>query len=280
MRILRHFSERGESDLCFSDGSKYFSPKNIHGRLDTEKILSIYSDMDKIDLKEIESPDKYDVPLPFERIFLPAVNFREHSEESKIHIPLEPYFFLKFPSSLVPHEGTVRLPENIEKADYEGEIGIVISKRGKHISRADAMEYVFGYTILDDVSLRDYQFREQSRFGKNWVMGKQFDNALPVGPYVVPSAETGEFNFNIQTWVNGELRQDGSTEDMIFDPTALISYLSEVNTLSPGDLISTGTPSGVAAFTGKGFLKKGDIVEIIVPKLGILRHYISTEEIN
>lgn len=275
MKILRHVREDGKTEVLFYDGSRYFSPAENARQETAEDIIGLYRNLSGLELKEVSPPAKYGIPLPFSRLFLPAVNFRAHSEETKMAVPTEPYFFLKFPSSLVPHEGTVKLAPQIKKADYEGEIGIVIGKSGKYISKDDAMDYVFGYTIVDDVSLRDYQYREQPRFGKNWSMGKQFDDALPAGPWIAPADEIPEFRFGIKTLVNGETRQDGSTEDMIFSPAELISYLSEVNTLRPGDLISTGTPSGVGAHSGERYLGEGDRVEISVTNVGTLRHYIT-----
>lgn len=275
MNILRYFDDSRKSVLCFNEGSRYLVPSKPLKYGSTSEILDIYRSLGNHDLVEVDEPVDWDIPMPFERLFLPAVNFRSHSEESSFKSPDEPYFFLKFPSSLIAHNGTVKIPRGIEKADYEGEIGIVIGKRGKYISEDDAMDYVFGYVPVDDVSLRDYQFREQPRFGKNWVMGKQFDGALPAGPWVTPAEDTGDFRFGIRTEVNGEIRQDGSTDDMIFGPEELISYLSQTNELRPGDLISTGTPSGVGAYSGGRFLNEGDRVEISVSGVGTLRHYIS-----
>lgn len=275
MKVLRTRRDDGNLQLCFNDNGKFLVSDSLGSNLDTQEILNEYANFNNLDLHEIESPKRFSVPLPFERLFLPAVNFRAHGAESKMVIPKEPYFFLKFKSSLVSHECTVHIPPNIKQADYEGEIGIVIGKKGKYISKEDAMDYVFGYTVVDDVSLRDYQFREEPRFGKNWVMGKQFDGALPTGPWVVTKDEIKKPEFSIQTKVNDELRQDGSTEDMIFSVSELVSYLSEVNTLVPGDLLTTGTPAGVGAHTGGRFLKEGDRVDITVSEVGTLTHYIS-----
>ncbi len=275
MKILRVRQDSGRLQLCFSDGNKYLlSEKDISG-FDAQDILNEYANLSNLELKEVSEPDHISVPLPFERAFLPAVNFRAHGAESNMVIPKEPYFFLKFRSSIISHGCTVHLPPGIEKADYEGEIGIVIGKKGKYIPKKEAMDYVFGYTVVDDVSLRDYQFREEPRFGKNWAMGKQFDDALPTGPCIVPKEDIKNPEFTIQTRVNDEIRQDGSTGDMIFRVPELISYLSEVNTLRPGDIITTGTPSGVGAHTGGRFLKEGDRVDITVSEVGTLTHFIS-----
>ncbi len=239
--------------------------------------LRLWKERSKTALDWVEPPGAFLPPVPVRRIFCPAVNFRMHGKESHMEVPTEPYFFLKFASSVVPHGGSVVLPPQITQADYEGEIGIVVGTRGKHWSRNEAEDAIFGYTIVDDVSLRDYQFREAPRYGKNWVMGKAFDDSLPIGPWILAREEAPDFHFTIETKVNGELRQSGSTEDMIFGPGELLSYLSEVITLAPGDVITTGTPAGVAAHNDRRYLKPRDVVEVEVSRIGALRHLISVE---
>ncbi|KAA8922269.1 fumarylacetoacetate hydrolase family protein [Thermoplasma sp.] len=211
------------------------------------------------------------------KIFLPAVNFRSHSEESETKFPPKPYFFTKFSNALVAHNGAVHRPKEIEKLDYEGEIGIVIGKRGKRISVEEAEDHIFGFTIVDDVSARDHQFPEMHPYGYNWVQGKAFDDALPVGPYIVTRDEV-KFPLKIETRVNGELRQSGTTDDMVFSVAQLISTVSQTITLEPGDLITTGTPAGVAAFTAARYLSDGDTVSISVSGIGELSHRIEDEK--
>ncbi|MDS0257553.1 fumarylacetoacetate hydrolase family protein, partial [Thermoplasmatales archaeon AK] len=210
----------------------------------------------------------------------PAVNFRAHSAESSMRENDSPYFFLKFKSSLVNHKGISYIPRNVKQYDYEGEIAIVIGKKGKYLTKKDAGEVVFGYSIVNDLSVRDYQMTEFPRYGKNWVLGKAGDFALPYGPWILPATEVESFEFTIRTYVNGEKRQDGSTKDMIFSVEELIAEMSKVTTLRPGDIITTGTPSGVAVHSGKGFLKDGDMVEVEVPKIGKLETTIKKEDSN
>jgi 2-keto-4-pentenoate hydratase/2-oxohepta-3-ene-1,7-dioic acid hydratase (catechol pathway) len=226
------------------------------------------------DRAEISGKYRYCVPLVPGKMFLPAVNFRSHSSETSMPKLDEPYFFTKFSHTLVPHGGEVVKPRGIQRMDYEGEIGIIIGKRGKYIREENAMDHVFGYTIVDDVSLRDYQNSGHPVYGKDWVLGKNADTALPMGPWIVPKKEIEPFHATIQTYVNGKLRQNGDTDDMIFGPARLISRLSMAITLEPGDLISTGTPSGVAEYGSKEYLNPGDTVEITVSGIGTLRHTI------
>ncbi len=214
----------------------------------------------------------YDVPVVPGKMFLPAVNFRSHFAETSMQELKEPYFFTKFSHTLVPHNGSVIRPRYVERFDYEGEIGIIIGKRGKYIDEKDAMDHVFGYTIVDDISLRDYQNAGSPVYGKDWVLGKNADTALPMGPWIVPREDIEPFHATIQTRINGKLRQDGDTDDMIFGPARLISRLSMAITLEPGDLISTGTPAGVAEYGTREYLKPGDTVEITVSGIGTLKH--------
>lgn len=214
------------------------------------------------------------VPLIPRKMFLPAVNFRSHSSETSMPELKEPYFFTKFSHTLVPHNGQVVKPRGVQRMDYEGEIGIIMGRKGKYISEKDAMDYIFGYTIVDDISMRDYQNSGHPVYGKDWVLGKNADTALPIGPWIVPKDEMEPFHAKIRTTVNGSLRQDGDTDDMIFGPAKLISRLSQAITLEPGDLISTGTPAGVAEYGTKQYLMPGDIVEIEVSGIGTLKHSI------
>jgi 2-keto-4-pentenoate hydratase/2-oxohepta-3-ene-1,7-dioic acid hydratase in catechol pathway len=277
--ILRGAPGGGPPTWLLSDGHEYYAPDDggEYPVEDASAMTRLWGERGQVALHSVETPDPFLTPLPVRRIFCPAVNFRAHSAEAKMEKPSEPYFFLKFPSSAVPHESVVRLPYQSEKADFEGEIGVVVGRTGKHWGRSEAAEAVFGYTISNDLSLRDYQFREQPRYGKNWVMGKQFDGALPLGPWILPREVWPEFRATIRTRVNGEVRQDGSTDDMFFTPPELIAYLSEVNTLGPGDVVTSGTPAGVAAHQDQRYLRAGDQVEIEVGPIGTLRHTMAYE---
>ncbi len=159
--------------------------------------------------------------------------------------------------------------------DYEGEIAVVIGKAGRNIARAAALDHVFGYSLFNDASLRDYQTRTPQ-----WTIGKNFDGTGAFGPYIVTSDElpAGAKGLQLQTLLNGEVVQNGNTDDLIFDVATLVSLLSEVMTLSPGDMIVTGTPAGVGvARKPPLWMKPGDVCEVRADGLGVLRNPISDE---
>jgi len=218
-----------------------------------------------------------------QKIFLAAVNYYSHSREGNLAKPLQPYLFTKFANALKGAYDDVRKPRSSSKMDYEGELAVIIGKKCKYVSVQEARSCVAGYTIADDISFRDWQFppgwpNVQTPYGFNWVMGKMLDDALPLGPWLVTSDELKDpYSLNIKTKVNGELRQNGSTSDMIFKIEEIISYLSQGITLYPGDVISTGTPEGVAAFTGERYLKAGDVVSVEIEGIGAISNKIVEE---
>jgi 2-keto-4-pentenoate hydratase/2-oxohepta-3-ene-1,7-dioic acid hydratase in catechol pathway len=208
------------------------------------------------------------VPNPTKIICI-GLNYRKHAEETNSPIPATPVIFSKFNNSIAAHGEDVPLPPVDTEYDYEAELGVVIGKTAKTVSEAEALDYVFGYCTADDVSARSLQ-----RATTQWVLGKTLDNFLPIGPYLVSSDEVGDpQKLAVKCWVNGDLRQNSNTADMIFSVAQVVSYLSKHFTLSPGDVISTGTPEGVAmGRADKPWLKPGDIVEVEVEKLGKLRN--------
>ena len=230
-----------------------------------------------LDIVQVSRRINYLCPVIPGKMFLPAVNFKSHSKEASAPGFSEPYFFTKFQHALVPNGGNVVRPTGVERLDYEGEIGIIIGKGGKYIEEKDAMNHIFGYTIINDVTIRDYQSQSFGNYGKDWVMGKNADTALPMGPWITPREELDPFSTTIETRINGELLQNGTTDDMIFRPEKLVARLTKAITLRPGDLISTGTPSGVAEYATKKYLQPGDAVEISVKGIGTLKHGIIAE---
>lgn len=238
-------------------------------------VIANYDVFSRLEMNEVRVKE-YLVPVRPEKVIMPAVNFRSHKAEGSFEAPPYPYFFVKTPNTFVPHEGFIVIPKGLNRVDYEGEIGIVIGKRGKYIPKEKAMDYVFGFTILNDVSYRDYQFPGVPKLGLNWVMGKDLDTGLPIGPWVVPKDEV-DLPLRITTRVNGEVVQDGTTDEMIFGIEELVSFASQGITLRPGDVIATGTPAGVAEFSSKKYLKHGDVVEVEVSKIGVLRNYVKEE---
>lgn len=209
------------------------------------------------------------IPAPSKFICV-GLNYLEHAKEGGHPPPTYPSFFPRFPSSLVAAGEPVVRPKVSIQLDYECELTIVIGKRGRNISEAAALDHVFGYTIFNDVSVRDYQ-----RKTSQWTAGKNFDGTGPLGPFVVTADELppGASGLAIKTRVNGETMQNSNTSDMIFSTARIIALLSEVMTLEPGDLIATGTPSGVAhARKPPAWMKNGDTVEIEIEGIGILRN--------
>ena len=198
-----------------------------------------------------------------------GLNYRRHAEETGAAIPTSPVLFSKFSNSLAGHEDEVPLPETAKEYDYEVELGVVIGRTCRNVSVEDALEYVFGYLTANDLSARDLQMRTSQ-----WLLGKTLDGFLPLGPYVVTADEVPDpQNLNLKTWLNGELRQDSNTSDMIFSVAEIISYVSQYFTLEPFDVIVTGTPEGVImGLPEKNWLKPGDEVIVEVEGLGQLRN--------
>lgn len=203
------------------------------------------------------------------KIICVGLNYKKHAEESNMPIPEYPVLFNKFDNTVSAHRETINLPFNSLENDYEAELVIVIGKKAKRISKEEALDYVFGYCIANDLSSRDLQFRTNQ-----WLLGKCCDGFCPLGPYLVTSDEVGDPNqLQIKTIVNGEVRQNSNTSDMIFKCNEIISYISEHMTLNPGDIILTGTPEGVVfgyPEEERIYLKDGDEITIEIEKLGKL----------
>lgn len=205
-----------------------------------------------------------------------GLNYLEHAKEGGHPPPTYPSFFARFDRSLVAAGEPVIRPKCSIQLDYECELTIVIGKGGRHIAEDKALEHVFGYTLFNDVSVRDFQ-----RKTTQWLAGKNFDGTGPLGPVVVTAdaLPPGASGLNIMTRVNGQTMQSSNTSDMIFPTAKCIAILSEFMTLEPGDMIATGTPSGVAhARKPPAWMKAGDVVEVEVEKIGILRNPIVDEE--
>ena len=209
------------------------------------------------------------------KIICVGLNYRDHAAESGFQAPDHPTLFARFASSLIAHEAPIVRPLDSEQLDYEGELVAVIGKGGRRIKKADALEHVVGYSILNDGSIRDFQRRTPQ-----WTMGKNFDDTGPFGPVLVTAdaLPPGARGLKIQTRLNGKVMQSASTDDLIFDVATLVSEISVGITLSAGDLIVTGTPSGVgAARKPPVYMKAGDICEVEIDRIGILRNHIVDE---
>lgn len=199
-------------------------------------------------------------------------NYAAHAAEANAEVPKQPIFFSKYATSIVgPHEPVLHQgPAVTSMMDYEVELGVIIGRRAKYVPVEEAGDYVFGYTVVNDISARDLQ-----RSDGQWVKGKALDTYAPLGPCVVTRDELDAGNLNLRTWVNGELRQNSNTSDLVFSIAQLIAYLSRLVTLEPGDIIATGTPEGVgASMDPPRFLKPGDVVECEIEGIGRLRNEI------
>lgn len=216
------------------------------------------------------------VPFTPRRIFAAASNYYEHAREMGTELaPREestPYMFMKAETSVVPTLAEVRIPPHAERVDWEVELAVVIGKPGRQIAIEDALDYVAGYTVLNDVSARDLNRRTDYPFKHDWFRGKSFDTFGPLGPWLVPRACIAEpQNLRMRLTVNGETMQDGNTSEMIFSVAEQIHYLSSILTLQPGDVIATGTPTGVGM--GRGiYLKPGDVMVASIDGIGSIEN--------
>ncbi|MBN1875374.1 MAG: fumarylacetoacetate hydrolase family protein [Anaerolineae bacterium] len=213
------------------------------------------------------------VPMP-EKILCVGLNYRRHAAESGAQIPDVPVIFSKFNNALAGHEETIPLPPTIVKVDYEVELAAIIGKVGKRIPTEDALAYVLGYCNANDISAREWQKRTPQ-----WLIGKTPDKFCPLGPYLVTADEVGDpQQLATHSWLNGELRQNSNTSDMVFSVAEIISYISQVMTLKPGDVVMTGTPEGVIlGMKDQVWMKDGDEITIEVEKLGKLTNRLVAE---
>lgn len=223
--------------------------------------------------------DAVSIPIDKARLLAPiasppkilclGLNYATHVSETNEKRPEQPVIFMKPRTAIAgPNDKIIKRPF-VKQLDYEGELAIVMGKKAKDVAESEALNSVFGYTILNDVSARDFQFK-----GSQWTPGKSFDTFAPIGPCIVMSNQLRNIsNLAVKTWINGELRQNGNTRDMIFTVAQIVSFLSKVMTLEPCDIIATGTPSGVAmARKPPKWLKAGDEIRIEIEGIGTLEN--------
>jgi 2-keto-4-pentenoate hydratase/2-oxohepta-3-ene-1,7-dioic acid hydratase in catechol pathway len=239
---------RGDEVVAFGDGT------SVLARLASGDRTPAAGDSHALGEVELLAP----VPRP-RAIFGIGLNYSEHASETGRDLPEAPIVFMKLPSSAAAPNAPLKVPQVVRRLDYEGELAVVMGAGGE----------VAGYAVADDVSARDLQRREPQ-----WTRAKGFDGSCPYGPWITTADEAGDpHDLALKTWVNGELRQDSSTSDLIFKVPELVAFISEACTLEPGDLILTGTPSGVGmALDPPQFLTSGDVVKIEIERLGSIQH--------
>ncbi len=207
---------------------------------------------------------KYLPPTVPTKIIALGLNYFDHANEFNMKIPEEPLIFLKPPSTIIGHKECIIYPKMSEHLDYEAELGIFIKNRIKNIELKDVYQNILGYSCFNDVTARDLQRKDGQ-----WTRSKSFDTFAPIGPYIVTDLEPN--NLKIELRKNGQVKQHSSTSNMIFKVDKIVSFISQIMTLNPGDVIVTGTPSGV------GELHIGDVVEVEIKGIGILENYVSLD---
>jgi len=235
-------------------------------------------------LQQLCDSGKHRLPLADVKLLAPvprpgkfmaiALNYADHIEETGRDKPEFPSFFTKQSTCVIANGDEIYLPKVSDKLDYEGELAFVIGKRCRHVPVEAASAVIAGFTIANDVSVRDWQFRSPT-----FTVGKSFDTTGPLGPWIVTSDEINDpHNLNLKTWVDGELRQNSNTQHMIFNCYEMVAYLSQAMTLEPGDVISTGTPAGVGVkMTPRGYLKVGQTVKVEIEGIGVLQNSVINE---
>ncbi len=201
-------------------------------------------------------------PVKPSKIVGVGLNYIDHIHEMGMEKPHEPVIFLKPLTTVIAHNDKIIYPSHMSsRVEFEGELAVIIGKKARLIKPEDAHRYIFGYTIINDVTARDLQLKD-----KQWTRAKSFDTFSPLGPFVVTDIDP--HNLKIQTRLNGEIKQDSSTANMIFNVYELVSFISGIMTLLPGDVIATGTPSGVSK------MEVGDVVEVTIEEIGTLRNFV------
>ncbi len=245
-----------------------YENKKCFGVIDNEEVY-IFDSFEKIESNEyLECKKIIEVemlaPAEPSKIICIGLNYVDHARELGMEIPEEPLIFLKPPSSVIGHGDYIIIPKISKRVDYEAELAVVIGRRGKNISEREAFEYVLGYTCFNDVTARDLQRKDGQ-----WTRAKSFDTFAPIGPWIVTKDEIrNPHKLNIKLLLNDEIKQNSNTKNLIFSIPKLISFISNIMTLEPFDVIATGTPPGV------GPLKKGDVVDVYIEKIGTLRNYV------
>jgi len=274
VKLVTYATDAGPRVGCIDDGEvvptpgipdiiSLFNDNSLENSI--EAALKGRIDAQPIDEMTLLAP----IPRPTKIIAI-GLNYRDHAEETGQQLPEAPILFSKPPTATIGHGANIIIPDGASQIDYEVELGVVIGKSGHNIPVDTALDYVGGYTVFNDVSARDYQFRDGQ-----WFRGKSFDTFAPMGPCLtLPDQIQDPQDLQMQLRLNGKTRQNSSTANMVFSVAELIADISQVMTLEPGDVIATGTPAGVG-FKVKPkpvFLQPGDVVEAEIDGIGILRN--------
>ncbi|MDX1948920.1 MAG: fumarylacetoacetate hydrolase family protein [Rickettsiales bacterium] len=244
----------------------------------SENFSEVENNLKKLDKKDLTPLDKASFALPLSqnsKVICVGLNYLEHAKEGFQEVPKHPVFFIRLNSSFVADGENLILPKVSDKYDYEAELAIVIGKQGRHINEANAEDYILGYTLANDGSVRDFQKRTPQ-----WTLGKNFDKSGSLGGYIITKDElpAKAKGLKVRSYLNGNLMQDGNTTDMIYDLGFLIAELSKVMTLNVGDVILTGTPAGVGfARDPKVFMKNNDEIIIEIESIGRLKNIVKSE---
>ncbi len=281
MRLCR-FDAGAGATLGVVDGEAVLDLTAVDPRMPTEPALALAAGVDRLRALAREASEH---PVADVRLLAPArprkflaigLNYADHIAESGMEAPQFPVFFNKQVTCVVGAGDDVHMPRVSNLLDYEGELAVVIGTRCRHVPAERAHEVIAGYTIANDVSVRDWQIRSPTM-----TMGKSFDTHGPLGPWLVTADELGDpHGLSLKTFVNDELRQDGNTREMIYDCFQQVAHLSEAFTLEPGDVIATGTPAGIGAVRQPfpdGLLKVGDVVTVQIEGIGELRNTVVEE---
>ncbi len=266
MKFLRYGNVGQEKPGVLDDQGQIRDLSGVIGDL-SGAVLEDLPSVDPAKLPLVSGPPRIGVPVAnVGKLICIGLNYADHAAEGGHPIPAEPIVFMKATSALIGPNDTVVLPRGSTKGDWEVELGIIIGKTAKYVTEQDAMDHVAGFTIVNDVSERHLQ----SERGGQWTKGKSCDTFGPVGPWLVTPDEVGDpQNLDLSCDVNGQRRQTGNTASMIFSVAHVISYLSHMMSLRPGDIIATGTPPGVGhGMKPPQFLKSGDVMDLAVQGLG------------
>ncbi|MGZ5339204.1 MAG: fumarylacetoacetate hydrolase family protein [Thermoleophilaceae bacterium] len=264
MRLISHATPEGPRAGVLVDGRVHALDDSVLTLLERGLPGRLEAAGEGVPLEQVELLAPIERPA---KIICIGLNYRAHAEEAGKEAPQTPTIFAKFANALRAPGATVELPRFSKKVDYEAEVAFVISDRCKDVAADEAMDHIAGYTLLNDLSARDFQFKTPQ-----WMPGKVFDGAAPCGPALVTPDEAGPHDaIEIELRLNGELMQSSSTADLVHSIPELVAYLSMLMTLEPGDLVATGTPEGVGSMRDpQVWLKPGDHVAISSPQLGVL----------